>query len=160
MDEIRNYLGEIINNVNRELEDLSYGTGEYDENGCPKINWDYYITEIYDHGFKKKNGKPCCVDYILPYGSKILRYGTEYGYYTAPAGTPYELLSLPYKKETLAYNEYEVMADGILVKCIVKKGKVAKSRNSKGGAIQFYHKEQIHHLVTTGKLKKIEWWRK
>ena len=160
MSVIRNCYGEEINEKDRELEDPAFGTGEYDENGCPKINWGYYITEENKNGFKMKDGKPCCVDYILPYGSTILRYGTEYGYYTAPIGTPYELLSLPYKKETLAYNEYQVMADGILVKCIVKKGKVAKSLNSKGEGIQFYHKEQIHHLVAAGKLKKIEWWRK
>lgn len=160
MSVIRNCNGEEINEKDRELEDPAFGTGEYDAHGCPIIDWGFYLTEPEYHGFKMKDGKPCCIDYILPYGSIILRYGTEYGHYSAPKGTPYESLSLPYKKETLAYNEYQVMADGIKVQCIVKKGEVAASRNSKGGGTQFFHKEPIHHLVGSGKLKKLEWWEK
>mgnify|MGYP004466749277 CR=1 FL=1 len=161
----RNYYGEIINNVNRELEDPSYGTGKIDEYGQPKIDWEYFITGKEDgHGFDTDNKEENGYYYIeteLPRGTKLLRFGNEGGYYTAPLGTPYNKLALPYKIETIEYNEYEVIADGVYVKCVVQKGRTAASRNSEGGAIQYYHEQSIKTLVRNKTLKRLtDWWKR
>ena len=77
---------------------------------------------------------------------------------TTLAGTKYEYLGLPYKKDTIEYHEYEVVADGITVHCIVTKGKAAKMFNSPGGAIQFLHKRSIDEEIKTGRLKEVYTW--
>lgn len=159
----RNFKGELIEYVKRELSDPSFGTGKFDKNGQPEVNWEYYIVEDADeNGFTKNNiesnGK-YLIEMELPKGTRILRYGNESGHCSAPAGTPYEQLSLPYKKDTLEYNEYEVLADGTKVVCIVHKGKVAASRDSAGQAIQYYHEVPIINLVGKKVLKRIKLWR-
>ena len=158
----RNYKGELIENIQRELSDPLFGTGKLDKNGQPEVNWEYYIIGNADeNGFDMQNVESNGYYYIevgLPMGKIILRYGNESGHYTAPAGTPYEKLALPYKKETIEYNEYRVVADGISVVCLVNKGKVAASRDSKGQGIQYYHKDTIKKLVGKKVLERINLW--
>ena len=96
-------------------------------------------------------------DYILPSGIIICRYGYPGGRFTTIKGTPYKMLSLPYKEDTVQYHEYEVV-DDISVKCIVTKGRVAAKFGSAGGAIQFMHKQSVFNEVRVGKLKEAEAW--
>ncbi len=89
-------------------------------------------------------------------GSILIRYGSEIGHYTAPKGTDYDKLALPYKQETIEYNEYQVThSEGINV-CEVYKGRVAPAFDSEGGAIQYYHPITIRESVRKGILKRID----
>ena len=94
----------------------------------------------------------------LPFGTRLLRYGNEIGHFTAPKGTLYEQLSLPYKRETVEYHEYEVIADGLVVTCIVEKGIAAPGFGLPGGAIQYLHEESIQRSVRKNILKRVELW--
>ena len=80
-------------------------------------------------------------------GTVLCRYGYENGQFSTYKGVPYEQLSLPWKKETQPYFEYEVIADGYFVKCIVTKGKVGAAFGSVGGAIQFKHPHSLRQEV-------------
>ena len=90
----------------------------------------------------------------------LCRYGNENGRSTTLINTPYEMLGLPFIKETQEYHEYQVMADGVTVKCIVTKERVAPMFNSEGGAIQFLHKQSILAEINSGKLKEVTLWLK
>lgn len=161
MSSRKNYKGEELGDKRRVLSNPAYGNGKVDKNGDPEVVWKRYITVKHDHGFdrsnKEANGK-YLIEIELPKGTEILRYGTEAGNYTAPKGTPYEKLALPYLKETLEYNEYRVITDGLKVKCQVKKGVVAPSLDSSGGAVQYWHYEPIYLLVRKKALKRIDLW--
>jgi|GEM_PF-2321327 Copper amine oxidase N-terminal domain. len=54
-------------------------------------------------GFK---GEP--VKLLLPPGTRLDRYGSEYGTFVCPEGVPYEMRSLAPGSETKPYNVYEV----------------------------------------------------
>lgn len=54
----------------------------------------------------------------LPEGHILCRYGHEGGRFTTDTGTPYSMLGLPYKPETLEYHEYIVINK--LEVCIIK----------------------------------------
>ena len=91
----------------------------------------------------------------------LCRYGYSIGKLTTLKGTDYDKLGLPYLKETVEYHEYEVIADGISVRCFVCKGFVAKMFNSVGGAIQFLHSQPIADEIAQNKLKEdMSWLRK
>lgn len=96
----------------------------------------------------------------MPFGTRLCRYGDEIGYSTTLPNTSYEKLGLPYRKETVAYHEYMVIADGITVGCIVTRGRVAPAFNSSGGAIQFLHKRTILEELNSGRLKEVTTWLK
>ena len=141
-----------------ELADPSYGEvidGEivpYWPEESDAIDADGFDkTNIEDNG-KYKN------EVILPKGTMLCRYGLETGVTTTTLGSPYDMLGLPYKIETIEYHEYVVIADSIRVKCIVEKGRVAKAFDSEGGAIQFVHKQSIMDEVKTGRLKEVTSW--
>ena len=125
-----------------------------DENG--QINWSL-IVGADKHGFDlnkvMENGEYVICDYILSKGTRIIRYGSNYGNYSAPYGTPYEKLSLPFLKETRVYHEY-IVRRSCKVKCVVMKGYVAKGFSSEGGAIQYYHEERIARLLKNKVLKE------
>lgn len=157
----KNFYGIVLHDKDTvELADPKYGTGKRDKYGMPIVDWDYYITGKSDKkGFDltntEENGKYYCYK-RLPKDTILQRFGTEHGHYTSPANTPYEVLALPYKIETLEYNEYKVIADGIKVRCVVRKGKTAPSQNSRGGAIQYYHKDSIRKLIKAKKIERVD----
>ena len=69
-------------------------------------------------------------------GTKVIRYGKEYGGYFAPEGTPYDQLSLPYSTESANMNYHEY----VVVKPLpVESGTVAPipEFNTPGGGIQY-----------------------
>ena len=158
----RNYLGKKLGSTNRELSKPEYGTGEIDKYGIPIVDWKKYIIVANDEGFdmshREANGS-YKMEITLPQNTVIQRYGNETGHCTAPQGTPYEKLAIPYKKETMEYNEYRVIADGVKVTCYVDQGIVAPSLDSPGGAIQYYHKDTIVKLIGQGVLERIDLWK-
>ena len=123
------------------------------------IDWLKYAKFSDDEGFDiRENAK--LKEVILEKGLIIARYGVEYGKYTAPAGTQYESLSLPYLQESVPYHEYLVI-DDIKVVCIVKSGIVAPNFFQSGGGIQFLHKMSIAEEIERGALQEVfEWIKK
>ena len=89
----------------------------------------------------------------------LCRYGEETGSFTAEKGTPYELLGLPYNKESVEYHEYEVVGDNLRVRCVVIKGMVAPAFSSQGGVTQYKHSKRIIQEIADGKLLEVFLWR-
>lgn len=122
--------------------------------GQQEVDWVKFKEACVDcHGFDKRNleaNGEHIIRVILPCGSILIRYGSEIGHYTAPKGTDYDKLALPYKQETIEYNEYQVThSEGINV-CEVYKGRVVPAFDSEGGAIQYYHPITIRESVRKG----------
>ncbi len=154
----KNYLGQELFNTPYELENDSYGTGEVSEYG-PVIAWSKYMAtnpNAIEGGFDKRFPYQRIT---LPIGTCIMRYGHPAGYFTAPTGTPYEMLSLPYKKETVAYHEYVVIKP-VNVNCVVTKGIVASCFGQIGGGIQYMHEESIENLLGICLLEDESWLKK
>jgi RHS repeat-associated protein len=86
-------------------------------------------------------------------GELVSRYGSTYGSFLSPAGTPTWARSLPPGVEKMALNTYEV------VKPIpnVLSGKAAEWWGQIGGGIQYYvgsqHGQNIQTLLNSGHLK-------
>ena len=70
----------------------------------------------------------------------------------------YENLGLPYVKETIEYHEFKVTED-LSVDCQVVKGLVAPKFQSKGGAIQFMHRQSVRLECEDGYLQEETSWR-
>lgn len=97
----------------------------------------------------------------LPTGTELLRYGSPGGSFTAPKGTAYEALSLPYEKDSMEYNEYRVIADGVYVEiCRAERGRAAPLFDQCGGGVQYFHGEKsVQNLLDEKKLERIELWK-
>ena len=159
MKKVYNCFGQELINCDPVFADPSFC--KIDETGKLVPAWTEPNELVDEKGFDKTdvddNGEYNQI-IILPKGTKLCRYGVETGKTTAPIGTPYQLMALPYKKETLEYHEYEVIADGVLVQCIVTKGRAAAMFDSEGGAIQFVHQRRIIEEIVTKRLKEVTTW--
>lgn len=155
---IRNWLGEEVTEpfVVRDVSFL-----KVDAAGKLVVNWDGPDAD--DDGFdinhREPNGLPRML-VELPVGTELLRYGNPDGSYTAPMGTDYEQLSLPYEKDSMEYNEYRVIADGVRVEvCRAERGRVAPLFDQPGGGVQYYHgDESVQDLLNEKKLERIKLW--
>ena len=87
----------------------------------------------------------------LETGTVIDRYGSPYGRYTSPDGTPYTQRSLPYVENPNAYHRYRVR------KTIggVTMGRIAPAFNQEGGGIQFELPSSILSLLQNNYLEEI-----
>ena len=130
----------------------------YYKYGTKEINWEseFGDSKGFDTRNKEENGLHT-IKIELPHDTILIRYGKERnGFFTAPDGSKYENLGLPYKKETIQFHKYRVNADSISVFCIVEKGKVAPIFDSPGGAIQYYHEDNsVLELVRSKILERI-----
>lgn len=143
-----------------QLSSAAFGTGRVDRFGIPEVDWVKCRTEYADvNGFDTRN-EECngkyIINYTIPKNTIIIRFGSEYGRFTAPQNTRFEEVSLPYTVESLAYHEYRVIADSLTVKCIVDKGRVAPMFNQIGGGIQYLHNRTIHSLLRSSVLERIK----
>ena len=88
------------------------------------------------------------IDQTINKGTIIDRYGSKYGSYTSPAGTPFEQRALPYDNNSWAYHKYEVIKviDGVTI------SEIAPAFNQPGGGIQFELPSCIKDLVKNGYL--------
>ena len=151
----RNYLGQIITG-RKQFIDESYGY--YDDDGNEHVNWRPEDSIIDSDGFDKRNIEIngfYTQEILLPYGKLICRYGNTRGRITTDLDSAYEQLGLPYIKETVEYHTYRVIADGLLVKCMVTRGRVAPMFNSTGGAVQYKHFQNIFKELEYNKLEEV-----
>ena len=84
----------------------------------------------------------------LETGTMLQRIGDLYGYYVAPAGTPPEMLSLPYEKIGLIPTDVEVLRP-----IQVLGGEVAPWFGQVGGGTQYLLDSPVLQLVNEGVLK-------
>ena len=87
----------------------------------------------------------------------MIRYGIDAGSFTTDEGEPYEMLSLPYLKESMPYHEYNVLNE-CAVLCYVDKGVTAPGFNSKGGAVQYRHYYSLKDSIKLGILEEDLGW--
>lgn len=154
-----NYKGEYITHI-PILRKREYGTGKKDDKGRPLPNWKLLIhsdNKGFDKRHKESNGR-YKMKVVLPKHTILIRYGPEAGSFTAPKGTPYEQLSLPYTKESVFYHEYEVIAESITVTaintgCIVTRGKAAPGFDYPGGGVQYLHP---HSMIAARNLQLLK----
>ena len=158
MHVIKNDKGQRIS-VIKQLLKPKYGSGDVYPNGEPIVNWKLLSKYADNDGFDKRNiekNDKYKMEVELPYGTILIRYGNEVGKFTAPKGTKYESLALPHIKDTVEYNEYKVIANGVKVICIVEKGKVAPGFDSDGGAVQYMHPISIKESIKKGLIERID----
>lgn len=113
---IFNVFGEDITGIEREFQDPSFG--EMGSDGELHPYWTGENDDVDDRGFNKHHVEPngeYKMEVELPKGTRLIRYGHPGGWLTAPIGTPYELLGLPWKMETVEYHEYEATSDGVVL---------------------------------------------
>lgn len=141
----------------------SYDYGYYDSKGMIHIYWSQSNESCDESGFDK-SFRPCVEsddyvieDYIIPRGTMLCRYGSPRGVFTTLKGTDYDLLSLPYVKESIEYHEYQVSIE-LHVKCRVIRGRVAPMFDSTGGAEQYKHYRSIKQECEQGILKEVFLW--
>lgn len=121
--------------------------------------WELIDDNVADeNGFDKNhiepNGKHI-MEVTLPRDTMLIRYGYESGSYTAPEGTEYQELSLPYAKETIEFHKYRVIADGIKVVCEVTRGRVAPAFEQPGGGIQYKHHKNIIRCLRAKEIERV-----
>ncbi len=156
-----NYLGQYLgeeepryasDDFKKKIDDHTFIPDWREDDGVTVDRFGFDRTNI------ESNGK-YTEEIELPINTMLCRYGGEMGFTTTLLNTPYEKLGLPYVKETQEYHEYEVIANGVTVKCIVTKGRVAPAFHSEGGAIQFLHKRTILEELNSGRLREVTIWR-
>lgn len=96
-------------------------------------------------GFKGQAAK-----LTLQPGTRIDRYGSEYGTFVCPEGVPYEMRSLAPGSETKPYNVYEVRKP-----VEVLAGEIAPWFDQPGGGIQYMFDKSIRELIEAGILVKV-----
>ena len=133
---LKNDAGEPISGI-RRLKQEAYGTGKT-SGGEAVIDWERWKTPYADeHGFDIRNIE-------------------ETGRFTAPEGTDYDALSLPYDRETVEFHKYLVTEQSFTVYCKVQKGIVAPMFDSEGGAVQYYHPNaNMRELIKAGILERV-----
>ncbi|MBR2902461.1 MAG: TNT domain-containing protein [Clostridia bacterium] len=160
---LKNKNGEVVTGFPR-LRKKEYGTGAFYSNDIRRprpdyINWlqnsdrfGFDVTRLNENGLHLSKIE-------LPYGTKLIRYGSATGRYTAPKGTCFEELSLPWDEQTCEYHEYVVVADRIKVICVVLKGFVAPGFECIGGGIQYLHDITMLQSINRGILKEVTTWK-
>ncbi len=135
-----------------DLELKNPAWGEVKDDGTIIVYWAKPDDKVDGRGFDKSyKGTDGYVDEIeLPVGTRLARFGSPQGKLTAPEGSPYEKLGLPYKEETIEYHVYVVVSEG----CHVKRGIVAPMFDSPGGATQYLHYNSIEAEISLGYLEE------
>lgn len=159
---LRNDSGETVTGY-PSLRKAEYGKGYYaGDKRKPRPDYEKWLQHADPNGFDMTyvDGSGNYITEIaLPKGTRLIRYGSDAGRYTAPKGTEYNELSLPWEKSSCEYHEYIVTADNITVICIVKKGVVAPGFECIGGGVQYLHPRTIIQSIEDGLLEEVELWK-
>ncbi|WP_318363491.1 glycohydrolase toxin TNT-related protein, partial [Enterobacter sp.] len=83
-------------------------------------------------------------------GTRIDRYGSEYGVFTSPEGVPYRSRSLKPGTDGRPYNVYEVKSP-----ITVNAGEAAPWFGYEGGGMQYELPDSVISLINDGKLGRL-----
>lgn len=141
-----------------------FGSSTFDENGEEQVAWDKFKIGYADaDGFDmryKYSDEQYYICAVLEPGTMIIRYGPDTGCFTAPLGSKYENLGLPYIRDSVEFHRYLVKKRCRSLGVRVKEGKVAPIFDSEGGAVQYMHigengkKIRIRELIKQGLLER------
>ena len=91
------------------------------------------------------------IDEVLQPGTRIDRYGSDFGSFTSPEGIPYKMRSVAPGTDLKPYSVFEV------VKPInVKAGEIAPWFDEPGGGIQYLLPDTVDELLDAGVLRRIK----
>ena len=88
---------------------------------------------------------------VLPEGTRIDRYGSDFGTYTSPEGTPYEMRSVAPGTGQKPYSVFEVQSP-----LEVQSSEVAPWFVQPGGGIQYKLPESVDDLLEAGVLRRVK----
>ena len=89
----------------------------------------------------------------LGVGTWIDRFGSDYGYYVSPAGTPYTMRSCAPGTENRAYSIFVVKKP-----VDVQSGLIASWFDEEGGGYQYLLPTSVMNLINSGNIRRVEQW--
>jgi hypothetical protein len=88
---------------------------------------------------------------VFPEGTRIDRYGSDFGTYTSPEGTPYEMRSVAPGTGQKPYSVFEVQSP-----LEVQSSEVAPWFGQPGGGIQYKLPESVDDLLEAGIIRRVK----
>ena len=111
----------------------------------------YYNQETGAINWPENNGfAGTPIGEVLQLGTRIDRYGSDYGSFTSPEGLPYGMRAVAPGTDQRPYSVFEVIEP---IK--VKSGSVAPWFDEIGGGIQYLMPDTIDELLDAGILRRI-----
>ena len=112
----------------------------------------YYNQETGAINWPENNGfADIPMDEVLQPGARIDRYGSDYGSFTSPEGTPYEMRAVAPGTDQRPYSVFEVVEP-----INVKSGSIASWFDEPGGGIQYLLPDTVDELLDAGILRRIQ----
>ena len=112
----------------------------------------YYNQETGAINWPENNGfADIPMDEVLQPGARIDRYGSDYGSFTSPEGTPYEMRVVAPGTDQRPYSVFEVVEP-----INVKSGSIASWFDEPGGGIQYLLPDTVDELLDAGILRRIQ----
>ena len=112
----------------------------------------YYNQETGAINWPENNGfADIPMDEVLQPGARIDRYGSDYGSFTSPEGTPYAMRAVAPETDQRPYSVYEVVEP-----INVKSGSIASWFDEPDGGIQYLLPDTVDELLDAGILRKIQ----
>ena len=91
------------------------------------------------------------IDEVLQPGTRIDRYGSDFGSFTSPEGIPYEMRAVAPGTDLKPYSVFEVVEP-----INVKAGEIAPWFDEPGGGIQYLLPDTVDELLDVGILRRIK----
>ena len=91
------------------------------------------------------------IDEVLQPGTRIDRYGSDFGSFTSPEGIPYEMRAVAPGTDLKPYSVFEVVEP-----INVKAGEIAPWFDEPGGGIQYLLPDTVDKLLDAGILRRIK----
>ena len=112
----------------------------------------YYNQETGAINWPENNGfAGTPIDEVLQPGTRIDRYGSDYGSFTSPEGIPYEMRAVAPGTDQKPYRVFEVVEP-----INVKSGSIAPWFDEPGGGIQYLLPDTVDELLDAGILRRIQ----
>ena len=112
----------------------------------------YYNQKTGSINWPKNDGfESTPIDEVLQPGTRIDRYGSDFGSFTSPEGIPYEMRAVAPGTKLKPYSVFEVVEP-----INVKAGKIAPWFDEPGGGIQYLLPDTVDELLDAGVLRRIK----
>ena len=112
----------------------------------------YYNQKTGSINWPENNGFASTpIDEVLQPGTRIDRYGSDFGLFTSPEGIPYEMRAVAPGTDLKPYSVFEVVEP-----INVKAGEIAPWFDEPGGGIQYLLPDTVDELLDRGVLRRIK----